>query len=84
METLGGGRVGVRSSLTVESLHDRVDGGEGQGGEDGLSIHTLIKDIVCGGKEGCFTSGNLLATFSDLYRIFCCSQNEHVEKARKY
>ena len=74
----------MRSSLTVESLHDGVDGGEGQGGEDGLSIHTLIKDIVCGGKEGRFRSGNLLATFSDLYHIFCCSQNEHVEKARKY
>ena len=47
VETLGGRRVGVRYTLTVESLHDRVDGREGQGGEDALSIHTLIKDIVC-------------------------------------
>ena len=59
----------MRSSLTVEPLHDRVDGGEGQGREDGLSIHTLIKDIVCGGKEGCFTSGNLLATFSIVHFV---------------
>lgn len=49
VKTLGGRRVGVRSTLTVESLHDRVDGREGQGGEDALSVHTLIKDIVCGG-----------------------------------
>ena len=49
VETLGGRRVGVRSTLTVEPLHDRVDGREGQGGEDALSVHTLIKDIVCGG-----------------------------------
>ena len=84
LHSVGGRRIGVRSSLTVEPLHDGVDGGEGQGGEDGLSIHTLIKNIVCEGKEAVFRSGNLLATFSDLYRIFCCSQNEYAEKAWKY
>lgn len=51
VETVGGRRVGVRYTLTVESLHDRVDGREGQGGEDALSVHTLIKDIVCRGDS---------------------------------
>ena len=76
----------MRFTLTVEPLHNGVDGREGQGGEDGLSIHTLIKDIVCGGKEAVFRSGRLtlLATFPDLYRIFCSSQNKYAVKAWKY
>ena len=63
----------MRSTLTVESLHDRVDGREGQGGEDALSVHTLIKDIVCGGD---LRSGNLLAPFqiSIIYSHTCISR----------